>query len=266
MRKFAFGKAQRIPTRANYVSRWKSIVIVAVISGYLPFYQYSQAYEVNSDTSLTKAQIEQLIDAPQSDQRQEAANSILSAMGSDTTWAFETIISGILIEESYLKHSNEVNQGYVWFSWWNIQKYVRDLAFLGSHSAASLEKFGENLPPDQETWVLIAEGYQKKILIHDKIREIIAQKGNPAQKAMAVEAISHYRDTTDIPILVDAALDAENFIEWAGESDLPGLNPVAPACVIALRDLGYALEWDSKEFRARLKKLDETRNKIQGPK
>ena len=211
--------------------------------------------------NLSKREIEQLLNAPQSDQRQKAANSILSAMAFDTTWAFETIISGIIVEESYLRHSEEINQGYVWISWWNIQKYVRDLALLGSRSPASLREFGDKIPPNRKTWILIAEGYQKDKMLHDKLREIVAKNVNPAQKAMAVEAISQYKDTSDIIILFNATLDDENCIYWAGQSDLPGFNPVVLACVIALRHMGYTIEWDSKEFRSYLKKTNEVQNK-----
>ena len=211
--------------------------------------------------NLSKREIEQLLNAPESDQRQKGAELILNAVDFDTTWAFETIIKGIQVEQDYLERSEEFNSGYVWISWYNIQQYVRDLALLGSHPPGRLEDFGENLPADQKTWVLIAQGYQQVEAVHDKLREIIAQKGNPAQKAMAVEAISQYKDTSDIIILFNATLDDENCIYWAGQSDLPGFNPVVLACVIALRHMGYTIEWDSKEFRSYLKKTNEVQNK-----
>ncbi len=73
---------------------------------------------------------------------------------------------------------------------------------------------------------------------------------------MAVEALSQYKDTSDISIFVDAALDNKNSIEWAGDSDLPGFNPVAERGVAALREMGYILEWDIKEFKFNLKKTN----------
>ena len=210
---------------------------------------------------LTKAEIEQFINAPRSDQRQKAAESILSAVDFDTTWAFETLIKGIQIEQEFLERSQEINSSYVWASWHFIQKYIRDLALLGSYSSGSLNDFGENLPPNQKTWITIARGYQKDEMIHDKLREIIAEKGNPPQRTMAVEAISQYKDTSDISILVDAEMAQDNTIYWAGDSDLPGFNPVVLACRNALNEMGYVLEWDSKKFKLVLKKLDEVENK-----
>ena len=213
-------------------------IIIAALLCFLLTCQISFADEMKSDTILTRAEIEGTIQNPTSSQRSIAANAILKAVDSDTSWAFNTIINGIQIEQDYLKRSTEINSRYVWNSWWNIQKYVRDLALLGSHSPASLRDFGEYLPPDQKIWVLIARGYQKDEAVHDKLREIAAGKGNPLQKAMAVEVISQYKDTADIPILVDAALDSENSIDWAGGGDLPGFNPVAGAGVRGLREMG----------------------------
>lgn len=261
MRTKIFKKEEPKLAKPNYCCSWKIATLVSILVCYLLISQISFADEGKLDTKFTKAEIRQLIDAPRSDQRQEAAKSILNAVDFDTTWAFETIIKGIQIEQNYLGPSKEINQGSFWTSWRNIQKYVRDLAFLGSYSAASLRDFGENLPPNQKTWVLIAEGYQKNEILHDQLREIVAEKGNPLQKAMAVEAISQYKDTSDIPILINAALDHENSIEWAPESDIPGFNPVAEAGSKALWEMGYILEWDSDEFKFVLKRLDEVENK-----
>jgi hypothetical protein len=211
--------------------------------------------DMASEKSYSRSEIDGLINLPESYQRQEGAESILITVDFDTTWAFETIIHGLQLEQDYLERSEEINSRYVWNSWWNIKKYVRDLALLGSYSAASLKDFRENLPPNQKTWVLIAQGYQQDETIHDKLREIAAVKGKPLQKAMAVEAISQYKDTSDILIFVDAALDSENSIDWAGESDLPGFNPVAERGVTALREIGYILEWDSQEFKYNLEKI-----------
>ncbi len=252
-------------TKSNYYSSWKIAAIASILVCYLLISQISFADEGKLDTALTRAEIEQLVAAPQSDQRQKGVESILDTVDFDTTWAFETIIKGIKIEQDYLEHSKEINSTYVWASWHNIQKYVRDLALLGSYSPASLKNFGENLPADQKTWVTIARGYQKDEMIHDKLRKIIAEKGNPLQKAMAVEAISQYKDTSDISILVDAEMALDNTIDWAGDSDLPGFNPVVLPCRNALREMGYILEWDSKEFKFVLKRLEEVENKYPRP-
>jgi hypothetical protein len=232
-------------------------VIIPTVMCLLSFYQISFADQGLSDTIFTKTEIEQSIESPQSLQRNTAAKEILNIVDFDTTWAFHTIIHGIQVEQNYLQRSGEIGSSYVLTSFENILNYVRNLGFLGSHSPSSLKNFGENLPPDQKIWVLIARGYQKDETVHDRLREIAAGKGNPLQKAMAVEAISHYKDTLDIPILVDAALDNENSIDWLGGGDLPGFNPVAGAGVRALRKMGYILEWDSQEFKAILKKIED---------
>lgn len=210
-----------------------------------------------AEKTYSRSEIDSLIDLPESYQRQEAAESILDTVEFDTTWAFGTIIKGIQIEEAYLERSEDINSRYVWNSWWNIKQYVHDLVLLGSNSPTSLKSFGENLPHDQRTWVLIGRGHQKDETIHDTLRKVITGKGNPVQKAMAVEALSQYKDTSDVSIFVDAALDNENSIEWAGDSDLPGFNPVAEKGVNALREMGYILEWDSKEFKFNLMKVED---------
>jgi len=258
MRKNAFLKEKPKSTKSGYhIGSWKFAVVVSGLVCNLLTSQITSADEVKSDTIFTKAEIGQIIESPNSLQRNTAAKAILSTVDSDTTWAFETIIHGIQIEQDYLQRSHELNSSYVLTSFENIKNYVRDLGLLGSHSPASLKEFGENLPLNQKTWVLIARGYQKDETLHDKLREVAAGKGNPLQKAMAVEAISQYKDTSDIPILVDAVLDRENAIYWAGESDLPGYNPVAERAVIALREMGYVLEWDSQKFKAVLKKKED---------
>jgi len=211
---------------SNYSALSRFSIIIATLVCFLLICQISFADEGKSDTILTKTEIERLIESPQSLQRNTAAKAILNTVDFDTTWAFVTIIHGIQVEQDYLQRSGEIGSSYVLTSFENILNYVRDLGFLGSHSPASLRDFGEKLPPDQKTWVLIAGGYQKDETIHDKLREIAAGKGNPLQKAMAVEAISQYKDTSDISILVDAALDSENSIDWAEDGDLPGFNPV----------------------------------------
>ncbi len=209
-----------------------------------------------AENSYSRSEIDSLINLPESYQRQEAADSILNTIDFDTTWAFVTIIKGIQIEEAYMERSEDINSRYVWNSWWNIKQYVHDLVFLGLNSATSLKSFGENLPHDQKTWVLIARGHQKDETIHDILRQVITGKENSLRKAMAVEALSQYKDTSDISIFVDAALDNKNSIEWAGDSDLPGFNPVAERGVAALREMGYILEWDIKEFKFNLKKTN----------
>jgi len=63
-----------------------------IAAGLIAFGSAGAGDDSISGKSLSKSEIEQLIQHPQSDQRQEVAKSILNAMDSDTTWAFETII------------------------------------------------------------------------------------------------------------------------------------------------------------------------------
>jgi hypothetical protein len=241
-------------------------IFILIAAGLIAIGPAGAGDDIAPEKSFSRSEIDSMMNLPESNQRQEATGAILNAVDFDTTWAFETIIMGLEIEQDYLKRSKEINSRYVWNSWWNIKKYIRDLALLGSYSVASLGDYGENLSPDQKTWVLIAEGYQKNEALHDKLREIAAVKGKPLQKAMAVEALSQYKDTSDISIFVDAAMDNENSIDWAGESDLPGFNPVAERGVIALREMGYILEWDSQEFKSNLKKIEDVEIKNPKPK
>jgi len=217
-----------------------------------------------SGKSLSKSEIEQLIQHPQSDQRQEVAKSILNAMDSDTTWAFQTILEGLQIEEGYLENSKSIPAGYVWISWWNVQKYVRDLALLGSDSRESLEEFGRTLSPGQRTWVTIAAGYQKDEMVHDELRKIITESDNILQKAMAIESISQYQDSTDFPILIQAKMEDDNAIIWATNSDIVGIDPVGMASDKAFWDMGFILEWDGEKYV--LKKLEDVKIKYPKPK
>jgi len=149
-------------------------------------------------------------------------------------------------------------------SWRNIQKYVHDLALLGSYSPATLIDLIENLSPDQKIWAIIALGFSGEEDIHDRLKEIITRSDNIPQKAMAIEAISQYKDTSDIPILVNAALEDDNSISWKTDSDIIGFNPVGMASDKALWEMGYILEWDGEEYV--LKRKEDVKIKYPKPK
>jgi hypothetical protein len=215
-----------------------------------------------SEKSYSRSEIDSLLNFPQSDQREKGVKAILNATDFDTTWAFETIMEGLQIEEDYLENSRVIPQGYVWISWWNVQNYVRDLALLGSESIESLTEFGRTLPADQKKWVTIAIGYQKNEEVHDELRKIIAESDDILQKAMAIEAISQYQDSTDFPILIQAKMEDDNAIIWATNSDIVGIDPVGMASDKAFWDMGFILEWDGEKYV--LKKLEDV--KINNPK
>jgi hypothetical protein len=219
------------------------ITVVAIAAG-----SAGAGDDTVSEKSYSRSEIDSLINLPQSDQREKGVKAILNATDFDTTWAFETIIKGLQMEEDYLENSRVIPQGYVWISWWNIQKYVRDLALLGSKSIESLTEFGRTLPVDRKNWVTIAVGYQKNEMFHDKLRKLITESYNILQKAMAIEAISQYRDTTDFSILIQAKIEEDNGIEWATNGDIIGFNPVAMASDEALGVMGYRLNWNGQNY------------------
>ena len=99
-------------------------------------------------------------------------------------------------------------------------------------------------------------------MVHDKLIKIITESDNILQKAMAIEAISQYRDSTDFPILIQAKMEDDNAIIWATNSDIVGIDPVGMASDKAFWDMGLILEWDGEKYV--LKKLEDV--KINNPK
>jgi len=203
-----------------------------------------------SEKSFSRSEIGSIINLPQSDQREKGVKAILNATDFDTTWAFNAIIGGLQIEEDYLENSRTIPEGYVWISWWNVQNYVRDLALLGSNSRESLEQFGRTLSAEQRTWVTIAAGYQKDEMVHEKLRKIITESDNILQKAMAIEAISQYQDTSDVDLLFNAFIEEGNAFNWKGDgtSCIMGFSPVGETALLALKKLGYEYDPYSHEL------------------
>jgi hypothetical protein len=150
-----------------------SILTYSLIFSFFIPLNLSQSDNPKEEMSLKKEQIQRLIKSPQVTDREKGANLVLNAIDFDTVWAVQTILDGLLFEENYLKESKKLHARYVYTSWDIIQRYNRDLAFLGSNSAAAIGSIYESSNRDKNKWAVIALGYQKEETVHDELRNII---------------------------------------------------------------------------------------------
>jgi hypothetical protein len=203
-------------------------------------------------------EIENIIDLPQSDQREKGVKSILEAGNSDTVWAVKTILHGLEIEENYLSNSAKLEEGYVWISWENIKNYIHDFALLGMYSPNLLNDLIIDLSPSQKNWTTIALGYRQDNIVHKELINIMTHSDNILQKAMAIEAISQYQDTSDINLIVDVFKEDGNTIDWKGDgtSSVIGFSPVGQEALIAFKKYGYKYDPISGDL-VQLKKNEE---------
>lgn len=204
------------------------------------------AEEKQYETPLSKSKIEDLIQRLIPEEREKGAKAVLDAIDSDTSWAVNTILTGIRVEEEYLANSREYYSRDVYIAYYNFQKYVRDLALLGLNSAGLLQTLTDTLSSDQKTWAKIALGYGKDPTFHEELRQMITGSPNVLHKAMAAEAIAAYEDESDVEILHQAFLEG-NSIDWktTDGSCIPGFSPVAIAAHSSLEKLGYTIDLHS---------------------
>ncbi len=223
---------------------------ITVISGFSVisyFYSPTIAADENvTATKLSKSEIEELIEQPNPAERDKGVKALLNAADSDTAWAVKMILAGIRVEEEYLANSKEYYFRDVYISYYNLQKYVRDLGFLGTGSIELIQNLADSLSPDQKPWANIALGYNRVPSVHEILRDLIIKGPNPLHKAMAAEAIAAYDDEADVTILYNAFREKGNSMDWkVVGSDISGFDPVAMATQKSLEQLGYKIDVNS---------------------
>jgi hypothetical protein len=142
-----------------------------------------------------------------------------------------------------------------------VREMIFQLADLGP--AYSNEIYNEAMSKNHETQraLIISLGLMKDIRVHDDLREIVRTETNPNIRAMAVRALSTYKDMSDMPLFLDAVADTNIVVM---ELDVPTLdgqfhkqvNMVGMEAVPAIYKLGYKPVPDSINGGYKAVKLD----------
>jgi len=199
--------------------------------------------------SVAKSDIDSLIKSSDLFERFDGARLLCSATDFDTTWAYETIIEGIAIENEKLKDTG------FHFKYFRINPdrifpiYIEGLAAISKNSPGRLRQYTMSLSGEMKEWLTVALGFLTDKSAHEDVREIISTTSNIILKANAIRAISEYRDTSDVPLLIATLSDTLSIIEidepMAGMTDIfPSYNPVIESTRYALNKLGYRSNWD----------------------
>jgi len=244
----------RLASKRNF-----SILTYSLIFSFFIPLNLSQSDNLEEEMSLKKEQIQRLIKSPQVTDREKGANLVLNALDFDTVWAVQTILDGLLFEENYLKESKKLHARYVYTSWDIIQKYNRDLAFLGSNSAAAIGSIYKSSNRDKNKWAIIALGYQKEETVHDELSNIINENSSIFLTAMALDAISNYGDPSDIPVIQSVFYNTDDkryTVEFLPDGSILGFDPVIQIGMQSMKKLGYSVWWDADGIPI-FSKLDE---------
>lgn len=199
--------------------------------------------------SVTRAEVDSLINSTDFFERYEGAKLLFGATDFDTTWAYETIIKGIRIENEKLKETGfhfkyfQMNPDQIF------PIYVEGLAALSRNSPIRLRQYSSSLTGEMKEWLIVSSGFLADESVHEDVREIISTTSNIILKGNALRAIAEYGDTSDVPLLTIALSDTLSIVEidepLIGVSDIiPSYNPVWQSAFYALNKLGYSTTWD----------------------
>jgi len=125
-----------------------------------------------------------------------------------------------------------------------VRKLIFQLAALGPAHADDIYNEAKAKDSPSATALIISLGLMKDTRVHDALRSIVAEESDPNIRAMAVRALSTFRDTLDVPIFIEALSDTnivvmqEDVVRRDGQMHSL-VHLVGMEAVPALYELGY---------------------------
>jgi hypothetical protein len=200
--------------------------------------------------AITKEELTSLIHSDYWGDRLSAAQHIPVVFGDDTLGAVKLIFSG-LKQEAIMSKSEPNNMGsYLTHSEDIIRQYIYSLAQIGPNISDSLYNIASKLVGIQKTATIIALGFMQDNRVHPDIRNIIINETDLNLRVMAILSIANYKDTNDVPILVQALTDTQKVTVTMDYSMPDGKltqisYPIRSAANNVLVDMDYEIFKDS---------------------
>lgn len=172
------------------------------------------------------------------------------AEGIDTVTAIRMLIDALSAEVTPPSSNIRRVGPYLTDSQATVRRLIFGLAALGPAHADYMRQKAANDTSQVGSAIIIALGLIKDSRVHENLREIVRNEIDPNIRAMAVKALSEYKDTLDVPLFAQALSDTNIVVMELDVATHDGqfhklVNIVGMAAVPALYELGYKWEADT---------------------
>jgi hypothetical protein len=207
-----------------------SVCSIFILTFLLPFARTAQAAE-NGDT-LTCEQLDSLALSPLWTDHMTFSKYTAIFPIYDTCWAVESIVRFMDSEANNPSSIGRYNGTHITYSQFMIRQGIKTLEALGPGIIPTL--YGEKSEYNLKTQSLISIVLTilRDESVHSEIRDLMLKHPDPLIRSSAAMVIGAYKDTLDIPLLLDAMEDTFSVIVYLdymlpGHSMSETVHPVA---------------------------------------
>ena len=170
----------------------------------------------------------------------------------------------VKLEQEIVSPSSNIRKvgSYLTGSQATVRKLIFDLAALAPRYADYIYDRCTADTTGASRAFIISLGLSKDQRVHENLRGIVSKETEPNLRAMAVVALSTYKDTLDVPIFVEALSDTNVLVMELDVATRDGkfqelVHPVGMEAVGVLHQLGYAVKFNSTDSTYTAVKIEE---------
>jgi len=203
---------------------------IFILTFLLPFARTAQAAE-NGDT-LTCEQLDSLATSPLWTDHMTFSGYTAYHPIYDTSWAVESIVRFIDKEANYPSTTMRNEESNLDYSQFMVRQSVRTLGAMRANIIPALHEEKSKYNPKTQSLISTALAMLRDESVHAEIRDLMLKHPDPLIRSSAAMVIGAYKDTLDIPLLLDAMEDTFSVIVYL-DYQLPGhsmsetVHPVA---------------------------------------